>query len=272
MTAQIVGLVGTVLLLGATGESVPPGEWVIFAAAAGFFGVSGLAFFYYALGRGSMGVIAPLAALIGAGVPVLLAIYNGEQVSVARLAGMALALTAVVMISLPGGERSPSERRAARFDLADLPLVVLSGLCFAGFFIGIERASASGGLWWPLTVVRTVGVALVVLGFGYGVVRVRSQPLRERVAEVLGVARLHTWPFGRVALLATFVIAGVADLGGNVFFVLAQNADAFSVAVVLASLYPVITTVLAALLLHERLRRVQILGVLFATLAVALLR
>jgi drug/metabolite transporter (DMT)-like permease len=272
MTAQVVGWVGTLLLLTASGEAAPSIQSVLFAAAAGGVGVAGLACFYYALGRGTMGVVAPLAALIGAGLPVLLAIYNGEHVSLARLAGIGLALAAVVLISLPGGETSSSERRRVRIDLADLPLVVLSGLGFAGFFIFIERASAGGGLWWPLTVVRTVGVAMVVLGFGYAVARARAASLRERAADVLGAARLQTWPFGRVALLATFVFAGVGDLGGNAFFVLARHADVFSVAVVLSSLYPVITTVLAALLLHERLRPVQIGGVILATLSVALLR
>lgn len=272
MTAQVVGWAGTLLLLAASGEAAPAVDSVLFAAAAGGVGVAGLACFYYALGRGTMGIVAPLAALIGGGIPVLLAIYNGEQVSLARLCGIGLALVAVVLISLPPGGRSSSERRAVRGGLADLPLVVLSGLCFAGFFIFIERASADGGLWWPLTVVRTVGVAMVVIGFGYAIARSRTGALRERAADVLGVGRLKTWPYGRIALVATFVVAGVGDLGGNAFFVLARHADAFSVAVVLASLYPIITTVLAALLLHERLRPVQIGGVILATLSVVLLR
>lgn len=271
MTAQVVGWVGTLVLLAASGETAPSIQSVLFAAAAGGVGVAGLACFYYALGRGTMGVVAPLAALIGAGLPVLLAIYNGEHVSLARLAGIGLALVAVVLISVPGGERSSSERRAVGIDLADLPLVLLSGLGFAGFFIFIERATVGGALWWPLTVVRTVGVAMVVVGFGYAVTRARGVSLRERAAAVLGVQRLRTWPFSRVALVATFVLAGVGDLGGNVFFVLARHADAFSVAVVLSSLYPVITVVLAALLLRERLRPTQIGGVILATLSVALL-
>jgi drug/metabolite transporter (DMT)-like permease len=103
-TAQAVGWVGTLLFVAATGEPAPTFETVLFGVTAGAFGVSGLVCFYYALGRGTMGVIAPLAALIGAGVPVLLAIYNGELVSLARLGGICLALAAVVLISLPAGE------------------------------------------------------------------------------------------------------------------------------------------------------------------------
>ena len=259
------------MLLILSGEAAPSLESVAFAAAAGVVGVAGLACFYYALGRGTMGVIAPLAALIGAGVPVLLAILGGEHVSLSRLAGIALALVAVVLISLPGGETSPTERRKVRLEIAELPLVLLAGLGFAGFFVFIGRASADGGVFWPLTVVRTMGVALVMVGLAFVLLRRRETPLRERIGVALGVARLRTWPAGRLALVATFVLGGVGDLGGNVFFVLARHADLFSVAVVLSSLYPVITTVLAVLLLRERLRPQQVAGVALATLSVVLL-
>jgi drug/metabolite transporter (DMT)-like permease len=269
-TAQFVGWIGTLIFVAATGEAAPTAE-TVFGVAAGGFGVSGLVCFYYALGRGTMGVIAPLAALIGAGVPVLLAIYNGEHVSLFRMVGIVLALVAVVLISLPAGEKTADERRRLRLDFADLPLVVLSGLGFAGFFVFIGHASAGAGLWWPLTIVRTTGVAMAVLGFGYLMLRARPAPLRERVGHILGTSHLHRWPFSRLALVATFFLAGAGDLGGNAFFVLAQHADAFSVAVVLSSLYPVITTVLAVLLLRERLRRTQVVGVVLATLSVALL-
>jgi drug/metabolite transporter (DMT)-like permease len=69
-----------------------------------------------------------------------------------------------------------------------------------------------------------------------------------------------------------FLLTGLGDIGGNAFFVLAKQVDAFSVAVVLSSLYPVGTTVLAAVLLRERLSPVQIGGVVLATVSVPLLR
>ena len=75
-----------------------------------------------------------------------------------------------------------------------------------------------------------------------------------------------------MSVIALVVVAGAGDLGGNVFYVLAVGADALSVAVVLASLYPIVTTILAAVFLHERLGRLQVAGVLLATLSVPLLR
>jgi drug/metabolite transporter (DMT)-like permease len=267
----VLGLIGTSILVPFSGEAPLDGQAVGFAILAGLFGVSGLFCFYYALGRGSMGVIAPISALIGAGGPVLIAIYNGEHVSAARLIGIVLALIAVVLISLPGGESTPSEQRRVRLDVRELPIVVASGLGFAGFFVFIGHATVGGGVLLPLVVVRTVGVALVLVAFAFLLLRMPPAPLRTRASELLGLPRLRSWPGSRLALAGVFVVAGLGDLGGNFFFVTAQHADLFSVAVVLSSLYPVITTILAVLLLRERLRPVQTAGVVLATLSVVLL-
>jgi drug/metabolite transporter (DMT)-like permease len=114
-------------------------------------------------------------------------------------------------------------------------------------------------------------VLMVMAGFAFLLSRMRDGSVRERASELIGVRRLSSWPYGRLALIAVFFVAGLGDLGGNFFFVVAQHADLFSVAVVLASLYPVVTTILAVLLLRERLRGLQIAGVALATLSVVLL-
>lgn len=270
--SQGVGLAGTLVLLALSGEPLPAPGALAFAAAAGASGVTGLGFFYYALSRGTMGVVAPLAALIGAGLPVLLAIYGGEHVSSGRLVGILIALGAVVLISLPGGERAGSEQRRRRIDVGELPLVVLSGLGFAGFFIFTDHATAGGETWWPMTIVRLVGMSLVALALVVALARVSRPSLRERAISVLGLRRLRSHSLSGVTLIVLFGVTGLGDLGGNVFFVLSKHADALSVAVVLSSLYPVVTTVLAALLLRERLRPLQLLGVALATASVPLLR
>ena len=79
-------------------------------------------------------------------------------------------------------------------------------------------------------------------------------------------------PCPRCSSCRLLLVTGLGDLGGNAFFVLAARADALSVAVVLSSLYPVVTTLLAALFLRERLRPLQIVGVVLASLSVPLLR
>ena len=274
LTSQVLGFAGTFVLLVISGEAMPGGDSMAWAAAAGASGLLGLSFFYYALSRGTMGVVAPLAALIGAGLPVLVAVVGGEDVPPVRLAGIALALTAVVLISLPGGERAPGERRRVQIDKGELPLVVLAGLGFAGFFIFSDRATIGGETWWPLAIVRLVGLALVALIFGVAAARLRAQHAswRSRFGHLLGLGRLRSHAPGAVSLVVLFVLTGLGDLAGNAFFLLAKHADAFSVAVVLSSLYPVVTTILAAVLLHERLRPLQVLGVVLATVSVPLLR
>ena len=271
LASQGLGTVVTVLILVLVGEPAPATDSLLWASIAGISGVGGLAFFYLALARGTMGVVAPLAALIGAGVPVLVAIVNGESVDAVRLLGIALALTAVVLISLPSPGVDAGERRAFRVDLTELPIVILAGLGFAGFFIGIDRASETGAMWWPLTIVRVVGITMVVLGFAIAIGRQKGT-LRRRTSEVLGVDRFRASGRSLSGALPLLVLTGVGDMGGNVFFVLARSADSFAVAVVLSSLYPVVTTLLAALLLRERLRPVQLVGVALATLSVPLLR
>jgi drug/metabolite transporter (DMT)-like permease len=271
LVSQVVGLLGTVMLVALSGEAFPSTESVVWAAAAGSLGIVGLAAFYYALGRGSMGIVAPMAALIGAGVPVIVSIAGGASVPTIRLAGMALAMAAVVLISLPSAPRDSTERRSVRIDLGELPFVVLAGLGFAGFFLFADRATADGATWWPIAIVRVAGLSLVLGGFVFALLRSRPKT-GSRISDVLGFERLRQRSFARTPLVVLLVATGLGDLGGNVFFVLSKQIDTLAVAVVLSSLYPVVTTVLAVLFLHERLNRLQMLGVVVATVSVPLLR
>lgn len=273
LASQGIGLIASMLILILSGEPVASSESLTWSAVAGVSGVAGLAFFYLALARGTMGLVAPLAALIGAGLPVLLAIFEGESADAVRLLGIAIALLAVVLISLPTGPESPAEERAIRIDISELPIVVLSGLCFAGFFIGIDKASSTGAVWWPLAVVRICGVTMVIAGIAFAAWRRGGiGSLQTRAGTVLGVDRFRASGRTFMGALPLFLVAGAGDMGGNAFFILARGAEALSVVVVLASLYPIVTTVLAAIFLRERLRPIQIAGVVLAALSVPLLR
>jgi drug/metabolite transporter (DMT)-like permease len=163
-------------------------------------------------------------------------------------------------------------RRLLRIDLAELPYVIIAGLGFGLFFVFLAQATTGGETWWPLVVVRLVGVALTVVALGYATTRARASTWSRRLEIVLGLPRLRARALRPAIVAAMFLVTGLGDLGGNAFFVLAARADALSVAVVLSSLYPVITALLATLFLRERLRPVQILGVVLASLSVPLLR
>ena len=154
LASQGVGLAATVAILAFSGETAPGAESLAWAVFAGVAGVGGLGFFYLALARGTMGVVAPLAALIGAGLPVLVAIIGGEATPLARIVGIVAALVAVVLISVPGRPTGEAERRALRVDASELPIVVLAGLGFAGFSSASTARRRPAPTWWPLTIVR----------------------------------------------------------------------------------------------------------------------
>jgi drug/metabolite transporter (DMT)-like permease len=267
VVSQTLGLLATLVLVAIGGQPVPGVGSLAWAGAAGLVGFIGLGAFYYALARGTMGVVTPLAALIGAGVPVAVAMAFGEQVSQLRLIGVAVGLVAVVLISLPPQPRSATERRRLRIDLSDLPLVTVAGLGFAGFFLFVDRALVDGAdMWWTLAAVRAVGLTgavVVVLGL-VAFRRGRGQP----AVGVLGVSGVRRMGALAIPLL---LAAGLGDLGGNGFFVLARSVDLLSVAVILSSLYPVVTTLLAATLLHERMSALQLGGAGLAVFAVVLI-
>jgi drug/metabolite transporter (DMT)-like permease len=272
LASQGIGLLVTLAILLTSGELLPSAGALLWASAAGLSGVVGLGAFYLALSRGTMGLIAPLAALIGAALPAFVAIWAGAELGAVRLAGIGLALAAVVLISLPGGEKSEAERSALSIDLRDLPLVLVSGLGFAGFYLFLDATAAAGGdTWWPLVVVRVVGLAAVLTALAVLVVRAGEPGLRSRVYRLLGFQRLRASGAGLLTVGPLFLLAGLGDLGGNAFFLFANALDALPVAVVLSSLYPVVTTVLAAVFLHERLRALQVLGIGLAVLAVILI-
>lgn len=273
LASQAVGFGATAAIVAVSGETAPPVDAFGWASVAGLCGVVGLGAFYRALARGTMGLVAPLSALIGAGVPAVIGMLAGETVGPLRLAGIVVALVAVVLISLPSRRETGAERRALRTDLREMPLVVVAGLGFAGFFLFVDLAvAAGGGIWWSLLGVRLVGLLVVIGAVAAVVIRAGgSGSMRRRLSTALGVPRLATWAFGLVGAVPLFALTGAGDMGGNAFFVLANEHDSLPVAVVLSSLYPVVTTLLAALLLRERLRRLQVGGIALAVCGVALI-
>jgi drug/metabolite transporter (DMT)-like permease len=218
-----------------------PGRWWP-GVAAGLAGVVGLAAFYAALSTGTMGVVAPIAAT-GALVPVVVGLLRGEAPSRLQVAGIVVALVGVVLASGPelsgGAARRP------------LLLAVVAAVSFGSVAALIAEGSkgpAGAGLV-SLLVMRAASVTALGL-----VLAVRRPP-------VAGVRA------GAPALAAI----GVLDLGANASFAYASRQGLLSVVAVLASLYPVVTVLLAREVHGERLARVQVLGASGTLLGVALL-
>jgi drug/metabolite transporter (DMT)-like permease len=212
-------------------------------ALAGGCGGIALLLFYAALARGAMAVVAPLAALAGAIVPVTWGLVSGERPGWVASAGVVLALVAIPAVS-----RGEVSERTPRTPTAVLLLSLVAGLGFGGFAVSLSYTETDAGLW-PLMAARAVSVPVVL-----AVVLSLRAPLRR-----LGPA---TW---------TAAGAGVLDVTGNALILVSLQLGQLTIAAVLAGLYPASTVVLARLVLQERISRVQLTGLLTAGAAVALI-
>lgn len=234
-----VGLALLVALALARSEPIPEGSDLVWGAAAGLAGVTGLTAQYRALAVGRMGIVAPVAAVLGTSIPVLFAAISEGLPGAGQLAGFALAIAGVWIIARP-------EVSGGRPD--GLGLAVLAGLGFGAFFILIDQVS-EGAVFWPLVAAR--GMSFVVLA-------------------LIVMANSVAWRPDRSAL-PLVIVAGVLDVGGNTFFLLAAQAGRLDVASVMSSLYPMVTVLLARLVLQEHVTRLQTAGIAAAVAAIPLI-
>ena len=172
--SHIVGLMLLVTLAPLAGGDLTTRALAV-GAVAGVLGGAGVALFYRGLAVGTMSVIAPIAALLSATVPVVVGVGSGERPSGAVLAGIVLALGAVVLIS----REAPHVPRSTHRWLA-LGLAVAAGLAFGLFFVAIDRAGAGSSVGiWPLVGARVASVSLFA---GLGAAKVTSAALPRAAA------------------------------------------------------------------------------------------
>lgn len=241
--SHVVGLVLLLALAPLVGGSASARALTV-GAAAGLLGGIGVALFYRGLSVGTMSVVAPVAALLSAAVPVVAGLAAGERPAPAALAGIAIALAAIVAVS-----REPAGAGHPHLRWQPLALAVGAGLAFGLFFVAIAHAGPGAGLW-PLVAAR---VASVTLFAALGAVRLTSRP--SPPSEALG----------------PIVGCGVLDAGANVCFLLALDHGLMSVVAVLTALYPAGTVLLARYVLGERLGPVQRAGLGLAAVAAVLI-
>ena len=211
-------------------------------AAAGVAGGIGVTALYGALALGRMGVVAPITAALSGSLPALYDFLRGTSIRPLSLVGLAIALVAIVIVSASG---HPDER--AEVPLAAIALAVLAGVGFTGSFIFFSLADAGSGLM-PILAARAVSFS---------------------VLAAITIGRRGTAKLAPDALPSALG-AGFLDAGANVTMLAAIRIGPLAVASVLGSLYPVITILLARVVLGERLRAVQRVGVVLALAAVAL--
>jgi drug/metabolite transporter (DMT)-like permease len=254
-----VPALGGLLAHGGIGAPTSVGNWSAagWAAASGVCGAVGLIAFYAGFASAPISVVAPVAALASAVLPVGVAIAGGERPAATVIAGGLICLVAIVLVSAQPSDHAPGEhdRDSAggiRFvtpgRLLALGYGAAAGVGFGLFFIFLKNAGQSGVLW-PVAISRSAGT---VVAFG------------------IALATRTRLPTGRGGITGIAVVSGAIDAAANVCYVLATRVGLFGLAVVITSLYPGMTVLLARVLLGERLRWVQRAGLLLAAVGVGL--
>jgi drug/metabolite transporter (DMT)-like permease len=247
--SQVAGLVVILVAALIVGDWSPWTQVVLVGIAAGATGYVGLLSFYTALARGTMGVVAPVTAL-GAIVPVVFGLIEGDQPSGVQGIGVVVALVGVVLAS--GPELTGAKGSGA----GALLLAVVAAACFGSALTLIAVGSRTDALA-TLGVMRVTTVAMSVLLVL--VVLVRS---RSAARAAVRVSRAEVVPLGAV---------GVFDVTANITYGIASTLGLLSIVSVAGSLYPVATVLLARFVHHERLMRVQQIGVALALVGVGLI-
>ena len=245
--AGLLAVLPIALILGGDARaSAAPG------IAAGCCGAMGILLLYAALTIGPMGVVSPVSAVLGAAIPVVVGLFRGERPGTLAYVGMALAVVAIVTVGLePQAPTDDSTHQ--RITPRALGLAIGAGIGIGCFFALVALAPSDAGLYPVVFARATSTVILVTLGL---VVAARTAVPRmppDRPVRVQAVA------------------AGVLDVSANAFYVLASQVGLLSIVAVLGSLYPAATVLLARLVLAERLRPMQKVGMVTALVASAFL-
>jgi drug/metabolite transporter (DMT)-like permease len=235
-------LIGITIILVSSSWIKPNLSWdgyFLSGVCAGLLGFLGLIAFYTGLATGRMGVVAPISAL-SVLIPLTIAFINGEKPSSAQLLGMGIALTGAVFASGP----------ELKGGLAVKPIVlaVIAAFGFGTAIAFIARGSASSAIM-TMTTMRfsTFIVALFLF------------------------ARFRTTGGFKKKDMPLLVGIGAADFIANLLLGVATTKGLVSLAVVLGSLYPIVTALLAFKILHERLHKIQYVGIGFAIAGVAVI-
>ncbi len=230
--SQTVGLLAMLLIATVGGHWSAPTGYLPWAVLASVTGAGGLALYYRALAIGTMGVVSPIAAL-GVVVPLAVGLADGEQPSTVQLVGIGLAVVGVIAASGP----------EIHGDAGWAPVLLAGGaaMLLGTTLVAIARGSQDSVVM-TMTTMRLVTFALMALAL---------LVLRPGVAV------------GRTDLPG-FAAVGLLDVGANLAFGAAATLGLLSLVSVFGSLYPVATILLARWFDGERLRRVQVVGVVLA--------
>jgi len=216
---------------------------IAWAVAAGAIGGFSLAIFYGALASGQMGLTAPIAALLGAAIPTLVDIALEGAPGRWSILGFILAILAIWLITRP----EPSGENDDAGHPKGVAMAALAGVGFAGFYLCIHQASGSPS--WLAAMSRIGSFTTTTIA----VLVVRAPIRLNRPGAIFGS------------------VAGFLDVTASALFIFASQHGRLDEAVVITSLYPAVTVLLARLVLKEHFSRWKFVGLLAALAAVPLI-
>ena len=230
-------------------------ESALYGGISGVTGLAAIGLLYACLARGPMSILSPTTAILSALVPMTWGFAMGEQLSAWAYPALALALIAVVLVGIVPDDN------AARPTLTALLMAIGSGVLIGAFYIFIDLAPDDSGITSLVAnrMVQTVLVLAILTIF---------LPLRGTKALVKETDR-GGLPWKR--LVWVMVAGGVFDALANVAVLVGLRVGEIAVVSVLTALYPAGTIALASILLHERIQKVQWVGLVLALIASGML-
>ena len=237
-----VGLLAVLAVIVATGEPLPGTRAILFAIGAGTAGAVALGCFYRALAIGTMSIVAPISST-GVALPVIVGVATGDRPSLVVSLGLAIAVVGVLLAS----REQHDDAAAAAAGRTAVWLALVAALGFGSYFV-FSDVAADSSVPWLLVFSRVLIVPVLIV-----VALVRRAPAPARSS------------------LLVLALAGLLDVSATGLYGLANTKGALSVVSVVGALYPVATVLLARVLLGERIRRIQQVGVVAAMVGVALI-
>jgi drug/metabolite transporter (DMT)-like permease len=233
---------GGLILVGALASAnhgiLPTARGAVWALAGGVSGGASLAIFYRALSSGRMGLTAPVSAVLSAAIPTVFSMFTEGLPGRIPIVGFVFAVTGLWLITRAEDGSTPE----------GIGLALIAGIGFAGFYLCIRQAGEGSALWMA-TLTRAGGLIIT------GLIVVLQGSYRDITAS--GVR----WG----------VLTGCIDSLGTVLFVLASQTGRLDEAVVISSLYPAMTVLLARIVLKEHFTRWKFVGLLAALAAVPMI-
>jgi drug/metabolite transporter (DMT)-like permease len=241
--SQTAGLAVALICLPFIGFTAPPPGALAFGALAGLAGAFGLFMLYRGLGRTVVAIVSPTSALLSAIIPLIAGAALGERPSAIALAGAALCLPAVFLLSRERGAAADPKlaRQALLHGLG-------AGLGFGLFFVLLSRSGGGNGLW-PLISARAASI-LVFACFALG----RREGLKIGKGNI-----------------GFTLAAGILDMGANIAFLMASRLGLLMLASAVTSLYPAPTVLLARIFMGQKFGPGRLAGLVLAVAGTALI-